>query len=632
MLRQDVSSVSAMLLACEGGYAPVSLFQAEVRKTIVQWHERLSDAISAPKPAALLLGQFLAGVPDREAREEFRAVLAEWADSALEASQREPEGARPRPPQTASDRKLEDLATSLLFAEDLTDEERRQAGRRALALLKRRPPHQPPSPAEVEVVTIVFEVVPELEAKAFRLFAKQVKLLASSGQLDSGVWRCVASAPAKLRLALLDKVADMGGAAAFEDCGIGVDAVLGACADFAVEEAARGRARARGRGGPRAQAFRVLHLVASSLVEDADVGDAHRGFALLHVFGRAIGRAGPTALRPLLLDMQQRPCQYDLVDFVALADALADGGPDNPCWDMLAVALVDHWGALDRRALLRALSRAPAALASVPEPFQLALARRCEERPDVFQGVEAEGLLHLLARWPSFKTLVGAPRRLLRAAIDMHLCQFNARGLVRASILLDDDRPAAVEEIASLWRRWFEGVAAPGLPARWENCGGALREVERWRRRAADPGRRLGAASVADAVLVGVVAEQICTEAESAPLELLFGLARALGGASPAPVERLAELLEIRVRWSLRGSETLPVSLAVALASGRTPVRCTREAPYWNALVLSIVAKMRTTHEVDAFCRGEPSVELWQDVAREAGGWRSLELQSRLAA
>ncbi|CAK0794423.1 unnamed protein product, partial [Prorocentrum cordatum] len=92
MLRQDVSSVSALLLACEGGHAPASLFRAEVRKTIVQWHERLSDAISAPERAALLLGQFLAGVPEREAREEFVAALAEWAGAALGAARPAPGG------------------------------------------------------------------------------------------------------------------------------------------------------------------------------------------------------------------------------------------------------------------------------------------------------------------------------------------------------------------------------------------------------------------------------------------------------------------------------------------------------------------------------------------------------------
>jgi len=366
------------------------------------------------------------------------------------------------------------------------------------------------------------------------------------------------------------------------------------------------------------------------------VGDARRGLALLRVFGRALGRAGLAALHPLLRDMQQRPCEYHWVDYVALADALAEaGGPDEPCWDVLAVALVNYWDALDRRALLRSLTGAPAALASVPEPFQRALARQCEQRSDVFQRVGAEGLLHLLARWSSFEAPVGAPRRLLRAAIDAHLCQLDARGLVRASVLLDDERPAAAEEIASLWRRWLEGGAAAGLSSRWGHCGSALREVERWRRCAAEPGhrRRAGGASVADAVLVNVVAEHICTE--SAPVELLFDLARALGGAGLAPGARLVELLEVQVRRSLRGAaagEALPVPLAVELASGRTPVRCTRGAPYWRALVLSIVAKMRTTQEVAAFCRNGPSAELWQDVAREAGGWRSLELQIRLAA
>ncbi|CAK0804586.1 unnamed protein product, partial [Prorocentrum cordatum] len=276
--------------------------------------------------------------------------------------------------------------------QDLTDEGRCQAGRQALALLKRRPPHEPPRPAEVEAVAIVCELVPELEAKAFRLFAKQMELLASAGQLDSGIWLCVSGAPAKLRLALLDRVADAGGAAALEACGIGAGAVLGACADFAVEDAASARSP-RERGGPRAQAFRVLRLVASSPVEGADVGDARRGLALLRVFGRALGRAGLAALHPLLRDMQQRPCEYHWVDYVALADALAEaGGPDEPCWDVLAVALVNYWDALDRRALLRSLTGAPAALASVPEPFQRALARQCEQRSDVFQRVGAEGL------------------------------------------------------------------------------------------------------------------------------------------------------------------------------------------------------------------------------------------------
>jgi len=252
-------------------------------------------------------------------------------------------------------------------------------------------------------------------------------------------------------------------------------------------------------------------------------------------------------------------------------------------------------------------------------------------------------LAQLIDAWASLqgssRTALSPLCPLLLTAAERQCSALDAKCLIAVSRLVDaQDRPNGAAEIMLLWKRWIELAVedARSETRGWARCREAFRGVQRWRdmeAAAAGPyGLPPGRASLAEMVLQGVVAEGLCAVAWEVPLELAMMLGRVIAPGCAAAA-RLAPMLESRVRRLLRGADGgLPLMVAISVANGETLVECVPGTMLWEAVVLAVASRLHTSRQLELFCRCRPIDALRVAVSKEVGGWRSLELQVRMAS
>eukprot|EP00435_Cladocopium_sp_Y103_P053076 s440_g16.t3 len=259
--------------------------------------------------------------------------------------------------------------------------------------------------------------------------------------------------------------------------------------------------------------------------------------------------------------------------------------------------------------------------------------------PPLGPGLILSTLLSLEA-WDRSPVPVPLSLRLLWVvAADPFIVCFRARQLVLASRLaaaedlqdLELPDEVAVEDSASLvlewWDRWLRSVLSN--PAGWAFCREALRQALNWqrllqRKRLPDEVPKAAAAKVLQAVVqrLGMGLDKV-----EVPTQLLLEL---LEVEESGLEEKLAEELTRRIQASLCEGPLIPMSTAVALANGNTPIPCPRGSLLWSGLVASIAAQLKSKRQVDDFGACRPRPDIWDAVAQlKTGSWQSLELKLR---
>jgi len=647
-LRADARGARAMLSAGASGLACKATLDVEVRAFLARSWWRLAAALTPEaglrrlRRAASLLGLLLAAVPEAEAREGFGRVLAEWSAPQGAGLQRRVSRVRSCTELRAM---LEDHTVALAFAEELSPEARHAHARNVLHILRTMPQDAELAvQAVTEAAAIVAEAMPEFLDESVEALRECLERFSISDIVADGAWDSMNDAPPRIRLAFLFELAQKGGSAAWEACGVDVVGVADTCAD--IEVAASKDAEHMNATLPHVKQALcgedlelVEHLFYHLRSMCGDEADGVRGLApakglvLVRSFGGSLGCAAPKVLSALVHDVRAAPNKYDDADILALADALPDTR-ESWYWAPLAQALVARWAGRDSGSLLQTMLGAPALLRAAPAALQRALAAQCEHDATALVSLTPAGLTQLIDAWAgSDRTLPAPLPHLLSRAVEVHLELLDARRLVAASrIISSDDRATAEADVMLCWQRWMEGVVESCRLLGWGHCHAALREVQRWRDAdVAVTVPRPGVSSLADMVLQGVVVEQLCAVVSEVPVEfaLQLGRAAAPGGAARA---HLAPELERRVREGLRGRDGgLPLMAAIAVANGETLLECTPAAPFWGALTLSISSQLQSPEAIDLFCRCRPSLALRSAVLEDLGGWRALEVQMRLA-
>eukprot|EP00434_Breviolum_minutum_P036272 symbB.v1.2.032135.t1/scaffold3816.1/size52752/2 len=205
--------------------------------------------------------------------------------------------------------------------------------------------------------------------------------------------------------------------------------------------------------------------------------------------------------------------------------------------------------------------------------------------------------------------------------------------LAAAEDLQDLELPeeVPVDSAASLalewWDRWLRSILSN--PAGWFFCREALRQALAWQRWARRKKLREEVAKAAAVKVLNAVVERlgIGLDQVEVPTQLLLEL---LELEESGLEKKLAEELTRRIQASLCEGPVVPMSTAVALANGDTPIPCGRGSLLWSGLVASIAAQLKSKRQVDDFGACRPCPDLWDDVAQlKAGSWQSLELKLR---
>lgn len=362
---------------------------------------------------------------------------------------------------------------------------------------------------------------------------------------------------------------------------------------------------------------------------------------LLLVLGKDLGSsAAARVLEAWLQDAQQDPLKYAEHLILSVSKALRSQPASAPAWTQLAQLLLARWSKMAGSTLALSLEVLPKKLTATPNALRQALILTSEIDPFAFRPLSWEQLCTVMEAWDRSPVPVPLSLRLLWVvAADPFIVCFRARQLVLASRLaaaedlqdLELPDEVAVEDSASLvlewWDRWLRSVLSN--PAGWAFCREALRQALNWqrllqRKRLPDEVPKAAAAKVLQAVVqrLGMGLDKV-----EVPTQLLLEL---LEVEESGLEEKLAEELTRRIQASLCEGPLIPMSTAVALANGNTPIPCPRGSLLWSGLVASIAAQLKSKRQVDDFGACRPRPDIWDAVAQlKTGSWQSLELKLR---
>lgn len=361
---------------------------------------------------------------------------------------------------------------------------------------------------------------------------------------------------------------------------------------------------------------------------------------LLLRLGKDLGSAAERVLEAWLKDAQQEPLNYAEHLILSVSKALRSQPASAPAWSHLAQLLLARWSMMSGSTLAPSLEVLPKKLTAAPNALRQALLTSCEIDPFAFRPLSWQQLCTVMEAWDRSPVPVPLSLRLLWVvAADPFIVCFRARQLVLASRLaaaedlqdLELPQEVAVEDSASLvlewWDRWLRSVLSN--PAGWAFCREALRQALNWQRllgqkRLPDEVPRAAAAKVLQVVVqrLGMGLDKV-----EVPTQLLLEL---LELEESGLEEKLAEELTRRIQASLCEGPLIPMTTAVALANGNTPIPCPRGSLLWSGLVASIAAQLKSKRQVDDFGACRPRPDLWDAVAQlKTGSWQSLELKLR---
>jgi len=614
-LRDEFRDVQALDSAMALGVASFSVLYAEARASLSRAWARLLPAVSKRQSvpqdehlrhAALLLGQFVAGLPEVGAREAFTFVLVDWATS----------DDRP-PPSLSAAAAATRTSTSAPTSARASPETKRRHARRVLHLLSRlQQEHDGVTvQAVIEAVASVSKSVPELLplcTNAFRTFLGQCPAFF----VTPDIWYHLADAHAQLRLVFLEYLAATGGSGGhdlFGDDAKNTAAICAEVAAFAVSESANIPPQMC--QAMRASVVKVLRQLDDFAQMSPLLVEPWKILALAHGFGAHLGNAAPWILETLLKDMERCPELYAESDFVAVAAAM----PENSVrCASLARALLRRWSVIAPHVLASVLVSLPPRLQLLPKSFHAALAAACTAHAVMFQRIKRDDMFQLIDVWADSR--VAVPDWLILGAVGTWLPWIDARRLAVASQMLDPDPP----RLLSLWQRWLRIAMQAGRNSGlWESLRQGMQEVRQWEILAA----------LQDVLMAGP-SEVV----EEAPVEVGLDLIPR-GKAAQAQVEQLADLrgarvhgglLEERVQrrlWQALRREGISFEAAVAVADEKTTIACERGGKLWIALTLCVASQLVSVKDIKRLRKYSPSPEFRQAVGQEVGGWQSLELR-----
>lgn len=527
----------------------------------------------------------------------------------------------------------------LVFPEDLpSDAQRLKHSRRVLEFLRKPHPRRESAQGEfaptavAEAVSIIVHAAPELTPESENVLRLNLSPhLGSSAVNGLKVWSFLYGSPASLQIAFLSMLAERGGPSDLELFGDGAAIIASLCAELADATDCGSELTTLAKG----QVARVLQQMAANCPSDVVLA-LHPGkaLALVRGFGKHLVLSCHWVLSALLDDMISNPAEYVDADFFAVAAI-----PDLDSWlaCALAEALADRWAGLQPKALHNAMMALPLALVEAPGSFQVALGESCTKNRKLLQSLELASFLRLIDAWSELEG-ANVPvqfRELLHAPLEQHLEVMDPKKLVSVSQLLDDDNATAAADIVLHWKRWVQLRVEVSKLRGWGRCYEALREVQRWRGASITYdtwGLRIGNVSLAEAVMQGAIVEGLCEAVESSPLELGLELSRVAEPGGSAAMKLQAKL-EQRIWRCLRGEDrSLSPVLAISVANNETPVQCSSGGKLWRTLVLAVAANLEHLQDVNLFMNCYPRPDFKAAVAREIGGWISLELQLRSSA
>mmetsp|Transcript_32860 Transcript_32860/g.83171 ORF Transcript_32860/g.83171 Transcript_32860/m.83171 type:complete len:831 (+) Transcript_32860:107-2599(+) len=656
VVRAEMRDCRSLLAAMAVGITSASILYGEVRAVLARaWKHLVASATSQSKPqqkqvylreAATLLGHFLAGIPEEEARQGFEMVLSEWSGgerkvsaagsaAALEESRLDDR----RWPATQAHAKLEEMMLPLVFPEDLPSETQRlKYSRRVLEFLRKPHPQRESAQGEftptavAEAVSIVAHATPELIPES-----ESVLRLNLSPQLGSPevsgleVWSLLYGSPASLQIAFLSVLAERGGPSDLELFGDSAARIASLCAELAAATNSGSELTQLARG----QVTQVLRQMVANCPSDVALAlHPSKALALVQGFGEHLAPSCHWVLSALLDDMVSNPERYVDSDFFTVATI-----PDLSDWlvGSLAEALADRWACLEAKALHSAMMALPQALVGAPSSFRVALGEACMRHKEILQSLELAHFFQLIDAWSELGVAHVPPPfcELLHAPLEQHLEVMDPKKLVLVSQLLDDGNVAGEAEIVLHWKKWVQMRVDVSKLRGWGRCYEAIREVKRWQEASTEYdawGLRVGSASLAEVIMQGAIVEGFCEAVESSPLEMGLELSSVAEPGGSAAM-KLPAKLEQRIWQCLRGEDrSLSLALAIAIANNETPVQCSCGSKLWLALVLAVAAKLECLRDVDLFIACYPHPDFKTAVAQEIGGWIALELQVRGSA
>jgi len=636
-LRADTCGVRAMLSAGASGLMSQQVVSAEVRSYLLSAWQRFVAAL-APcsgrkqlQQAASLFGSLLAAVPEVEAREGLERVLFEWAC---------PPGDSPPAPVDSRDKRpianiacmLQDHMSALSLREKLGAKSRCKHARQVLKIVggaaakERLEPH-----AVAESVAIVAKVTAELQDESVTVFKDYLVNIPSERLAVNGMWGALSDASASLRLLFLDKLAEDAGVHAWKSSGVDAINVAEACADY---ELAKTPASSSNGFDATTLIIRLLGQLSFMCVGgNMPSLDPDRALILVYNYGDCLGQAGLPLLHALLNDLQCKPTSYDDATIFSIAGAV-DCSANNRVWHQLATALLEKWDSQEPTTVLEKMFSAPQLVSAAPRAFQQVLLMRCKGSPKALATLCPNSLATLIDAWARLNSPVPLPlQQLLSFAVEKHLHSLNIRRLVSASrmIIGEQERPTAFTDVRLLWDRWMECMLDWCRFTGYSRCRKTLRAIKRWYCKEQLSQTRGKTCSAAEQLLHTVIAEQLCDQANEAPLAILFELGRLVNPQSPV-AKRLSARLTDRVWLHLRGhGGGLKMVDALAVSNGETLVACTPETKLWAPLTALLASQLRARHDIDLFCRSRPRPALRNAVMESAKDWCALELQMRLA-
>jgi len=353
-----------------------------------------------------------------------------------------------------------------------------------------------------------------------------------------------------------------------------------------------------------------------------------------------LGKSSQGILKSWLQDAMENPLKYGEHVILSVSKALRSQPSSAGCWNDLARVLLVRWSKKSGTALAPLLEVLPKHLTAAPNALRQALLRSCESYPFAFGQLSWQELCRVMEAWEQGRFPVPLALRFLWVvAADPFIVCFTAKQLVMASRLaaaedlqdLELPEEVPVDSAASLalewWDRWLRSILSN--PAGWFFCREALRQALAWQRWARRKKLREEVAKAEAVKVLNAVVERlgIGLDQVEVPTQLLLEL---LELEESGLEEKLAEELTRRIQASLCEGPVVPMSTAVALANGDTPILCKRGSLLWSGLVASIAAQLKSKRQVDDFGACRPCPDLWDDVAQlKAGSWQSLELKLR---